>query len=68
MYNFQCIILFNFIKEHCEKLEYEKRSLERLLEIEVMNSYHLSREVTQLKLANKKLKIDVDHLILDRNY
>lgn len=54
-----------FLKENCEKLAQEKRHLERLLEYEVMNSYHLSREVSQLKLENRKLKIDVDHLVLN---
>lgn len=62
------IITLLFLQESYEKLAQEKRHLERLLEAEVMNAYHLSREVDQLKLANKKLKIDLDHIILDRDY
>lgn len=46
----------------------DKRHLERLLEVEVMNAYHLSLEVDKLKVANKKLKIQLDHLIMDRDY
>lgn len=46
----------------------EKRHLERLLEVEVMNAYHLSRENYQLKMANKKLKFDLDHIFLGWDY
>lgn len=56
------------LKDKYDKLAEDKRHLERLLEAEVMNAYHLSRENSQLRIANRKLKIEADHLILDKAY
>lgn len=59
------LYIYLFLQENFERLSQEKRHLERLLEAEVMNAYFLACEVDKLKRANKRLQIDIDHMILD---
>lgn len=50
------------LKEHFDRLEHEKRTFERQLELEVITNYNLRREVDNLTLAKRKLEIYIDHL------
>lgn len=61
-YQISKVNINHLFKEHFDKLEQEKRSLERQLELEAIKSYNLIREVDNLRLAKKKLEIYIDHI------